>query len=115
MNKLPARTALVLIDVQKGFDSPYWGERNNLQAEAQMEKLLSAWRCAKLPVVHVQHDSEEEQSPLLPGQSGNDFKEAFEPKYGEHVEKSTSIALLSAQPWRAICAQIALILSSSQV
>ena len=87
MNKLPARTALVLIDVQKGFDSPYWGERNNPQAEAQMERLLTAWRNSKLPVVHVKHDSTEEESPLIPGQIGNEFKDAFEPIYGEHVER----------------------------
>jgi len=87
MNKLPANTALVLIDVQKGFDSPYWGKRNNPRAEKNMEILLTAWRKAKMPVVHVQHHSTDPESPLFPGQTGNEFKDAFEPIYGEHVEK----------------------------
>jgi nicotinamidase-related amidase len=87
MKKLPANTALVLIDIQKGFDSPYWGKRNNPQAESNMQKLLTAWRNAKMPVIHVQHHSTEPDSPLYPGQTGNDFKDAFEPIYGEHVEK----------------------------
>jgi nicotinamidase-related amidase len=87
MNKLPSNTALVLIDVQKGFDSPYWGKRNNAQAEANMETLLTAWRKAKMPVVHIQHHSPEPESPLYPGQTGNEFKDAFEPIYGEHIEK----------------------------
>jgi nicotinamidase-related amidase len=87
MNKLTANTALMLIDVQKGFDSPYWGKRNNPQAERNMETLLSAWRKAKMPVVHVQHHSTNPESPLFPGQNGNEFKDALEPIYGEHVEK----------------------------
>ncbi|MDX2107907.1 MAG: hypothetical protein SFY67_16010 [Candidatus Melainabacteria bacterium] len=34
MEKIKSKsTALVLIDVQKGFDSNYWGVRNNLDAE----------------------------------------------------------------------------------
>jgi nicotinamidase-related amidase len=45
--------ALLLIDVQQGFDEPRWGPRNNPDAERQIAALLAAWRQAKWPVLHV--------------------------------------------------------------
>ena len=36
--------ALIIIDVQKAFQLPYWGERNNLLAEENMRILLEEWR-----------------------------------------------------------------------
>jgi len=41
---LPEGTALIVIDVQKGMDEPYWGVRNNPDAEQNMARLLAAWR-----------------------------------------------------------------------
>lgn len=88
-------TALVLIDVQQGFDSSYWGTRNNLGAESNMEKLLLQWRKKKMPVIHVKHNSTELASPLRPGQVGNNFKSEVEPKEQEHVEeKNVNSALI---------------------
>lgn len=71
---LPANAALVLIDVQQGMDDPRWGARNNRGAERQMVRLLSAWRQAGRPVIHVQHLSREPDSPLRPERSGCAFK-----------------------------------------
>ncbi len=64
-------TALILIDVQRGFDEPSWGKRNNPGAEANIARLLDSWTG---PLVLVRHDSTEPGSPLAPGQDGNRFK-----------------------------------------
>jgi nicotinamidase-related amidase len=62
--------ALVVIDVQQGFDDPYWGEPNNPDCLANIGKLLDAWTG---PVVLVRHDSRQAGSPLRPGTPGNAF------------------------------------------
>jgi len=77
MAMLPEPCALVVIDVQRGFDSPVWGRRNNPDCEANVEALIRAWRGRGQPVVFVRHDSQEgPSSPLSPGQPGNAFKPA---------------------------------------
>ena len=75
--------ALVIIDVQKGFDDPFWGKRNNPNAEKNIALLLSEWRKNLRPVVHKQHCSVEPNSPLRPGQPGYEFKDEARPLDGE--------------------------------
>jgi nicotinamidase-related amidase len=88
-------TALVLIDVQKGFDDPAWGLRNNARAEENMAALLRAWREAKRPVIHVRHESKNPGSPLRPGQPGCEIKEIVRPLAGEPVfAKSVNSAFI---------------------
>lgn len=77
------KTALLLIDVQQGFDEPYWGERNNPDAEANIAKLLEAWRAAKRPVFHVKHNSRHARSPLHPSNPGNAYKSIAAPRDSE--------------------------------
>ncbi len=67
-------TALIVIDVQRAFDEPYWGKRNNPEAEANIALLLDGWRAAGQPVILVRHDSVKATSPLAPGNPGNAFK-----------------------------------------
>jgi len=67
--------ALLVIDVQQGFDDPGWGPRDNPDAEANIGRLVAAWTDAGRPIVLVRHDSEEESSPLAPGTPGNALKD----------------------------------------
>lgn len=78
-------TALLLIDVQQGFDDPYWGARNNPQAESNLARLLAAWRAAGRPVFHVKHNSRNPASPLHPANPGNAIKPIVAPRPGEPV------------------------------
>jgi nicotinamidase-related amidase len=74
-----ARTALVVVDVQQGFDElEYWsptGRRDNSACEANVGALIAAWRDAGRPLVYVRHDSDEEGSPLRPGTPGHEFRD----------------------------------------
>jgi nicotinamidase-related amidase len=79
------RKALLLIDVQIGFDAPAWGSRNNPDAERSIAKLLRGWRDAEAPVIHMRHDSRSPDSPLHPDAPGNAFKAEALPRAGEKV------------------------------
>ena len=79
-----ANPALVLIDIQRAFDNPFWGARNNPDAEEKAGQLLSRWRALGWPVAHVQHISIEEGSPLLPG-PGTEFQDVVMPLDDEPV------------------------------
>ena len=71
----PHRTALVVVDVQRAFeDAAYWGRRNNPACEANVARLIEAWRDAGEPLVFVRHDSDEDGSPLRPDHPGNAFR-----------------------------------------
>lgn len=77
------KTALLIIDVQKGFDDPSWGSRNNPDAEKKIASLLSRWREHQRPIVHVRHCSTEPGSPLRPDQPGCEFRDEVKPIAGE--------------------------------
>ncbi len=92
---LPATTALLLIDCQRAWDDPYWGERNNPGAEGQIARLLEAFRKAGRAVIHVKHNAKDPNSPLHPSEPGNAFKPEAVPLPGEPLfEKSVHSAFL---------------------
>lgn len=95
MEKNNQNTALIIIDVQKGFDEPVWGERNNLQAEENIARLLEAWRKHKRPIFHVQHMSLSPSSPLNPNHPGNAMKDELKPLAGEPlIQKNVNSAFI---------------------
>ena len=88
-----SHAALLLIDVQQGFDDPGWGARNNPDAEQRIADLLAAWRATGRPVIHVQHLSLEPRSPLRLDAPGHAFKVearpiADEPVFRKHVNSA---------------------------
>lgn len=86
------RPALIVVDVQVGFDDPRWGARDNPDCEANILALLRSWRDAGDPVVLVRHDSVSEGSPLQPGQPGNALKPGVDGAHDLLVSKSVNSA-----------------------
>jgi nicotinamidase-related amidase len=85
MQTVSRSAALLVIDVQRGFDDASWGRRNNPGMERRIRGILRAWRLSGRAVIHARHMSPDPASPLRPGQAGNDFKPQFAPMRGESV------------------------------
>jgi nicotinamidase-related amidase len=83
------RPALILIDIQKGFDNVEYlgGQRNNLDAENNAGELLQFWRKNQLPIFHIQHCSTTPTSLLHETNEGNEFKDIVKPVSGEPIIK----------------------------
>ncbi len=95
MISFPQNTALILIDIQKGFDDPVWGRRNNPEAETNMATLLHAWRQTGRPIIHIQHCSRNPHSPLHSSSPGNSIKDLAHPQGEEPVlQKSVNSAFI---------------------
>lgn len=85
--------ALVVLDVQRAFDDPAWGERNNPRAEARIAELLEAWRRADAPRFHVRHRSADPAGRFRG--EGFEFKSEVTPEPDEPViTKSVNSALI---------------------
>lgn len=87
-----ARRVLIVVDPQKAFADPAWGPRDNPEAEANIVRLLDAWRGAGQPVVLVRHDSAQPGSPLAPGAPGNAFHDGVDGPHDLLVAKSVNSA-----------------------
>ncbi|MGW1885843.1 cysteine hydrolase family protein [Streptomyces sp. NPDC001970] len=82
--EIAENAALVVVDVQKGFEEEdFWGPRNNPGADGNIAWLIDAWQASRRPVVFVRHDSSTPGSPLRPGHEGNGFKEYVEKRRGQ--------------------------------
>lgn len=91
---IPVNAALVMIDVQKGFErADRWGRRDNPGAEERMEALQRTWLASNRPVVVVQHDSIEPGSTLALNDPGNALKEFVAVESAAlHVRKTVNSA-----------------------
>lgn len=89
---LAANAALIVVDVQNGFDLPGWGARNNLDAEANVALLLAQWRRTGRPIHHVHHHSKAADGKFRPGTHGVTVKAEAVPLAGEsiHVKQVNS-------------------------
>ncbi|MFK0044427.1 cysteine hydrolase family protein [Streptomyces sp. NPDC090741] len=81
---LAPNAALLVIDVQKGFDdASYWGPRNNPAAEANIAALMDAWQRSGRPLVLVQHASRTAGSVLAADRPGHAFKDFVADRAGK--------------------------------
>ena len=81
------RPALLLIDVQRGFDEieAAGTPRNNPQALACITRLLAAFRAAKARIIHIRHASTEPNSVFRPERPGFAVKPEARENPGETV------------------------------
>ena len=86
------RVALLVVDVQQGFDDPVWGPRNNPACEGNIAALVEAWRANGQPIVYVRHDSTEPGSPFTPGEPGNELRDILDGEPDLLVAKSVNSA-----------------------
>lgn len=84
--------ALIVVDVQRGFEAPVWGRRNNPSCEENIAALIAVWREGGWPTVFVRHDSRAPAAPLAPDQPGNDFKSILDGKPDLLVAKEVNSA-----------------------
>jgi len=83
------KIALILIDIQKGFDEEeHWGgNRNNKDAEEKSAQILHRWRELNLPVFHIVHSSQNPNSRLHESHAGFEIKDQVKPVDGEPIIK----------------------------
>ncbi|MFE8702770.1 cysteine hydrolase family protein [Cytobacillus sp. FJAT-54145] len=86
---------LIVIDVQKAFHHPKWGERNNPEAEKNIERLINAWRETNRPIIFVAHISERKESLFYREDIGSEFQDFIRPMPEDLViEKSVNSAFI---------------------
>ena len=89
--------ALILVDIQKGFENEdYWGgNRNNKDAEVICGRILRKWRELNLPIFHIRHSSTNPNSKLHKQNAGFDFNENVLPQENEPIiTKSVNSAFI---------------------
>ena len=69
-----SNATLVVVDVQAGFDDPWWGRRNNPDADRNIAALVDVFADSGRPMVFVRHDSTDASSPLHRDRPGNELK-----------------------------------------
>jgi nicotinamidase-related amidase len=85
MSQLAPNAALIVIDVQRAFADPSWGQRNNPDAETMIARLLAGWRETKRPVIHVHHRSRHPTGLFHADRVGSEVMPQALPLAGEPV------------------------------
>src|SRR5947209_5979519 len=86
----------LVIDVQKAFDLPDWGTRNNPEAEKRIQELLEHWRNRSAPIIHVRHRSESAAGRFRGEEI--EFKPEATPREDEPViEKTVNSAFIGTE------------------
>lgn len=82
-----SRTALLIVDVQEGFDelARAGQHRNNPQALDRIVELLDDCRAKGVAIIHVRHESRDPQSPFRQDRKGFAVKEEVRERPGEVV------------------------------
>jgi nicotinamidase-related amidase len=75
VDTLNDNAALLVVDVQRGFDDPWWGRRDNPAADQNIAALTEAFAGTGRPLIFVRHDSTDPASPLHPTGAGNQLKQ----------------------------------------
>jgi nicotinamidase-related amidase len=95
MTRIAANAALIVIDVQKGFDEPAWSGRNNPHAEENIGQLVAEWDRTRRPIVRVRHASKYQESTLYEDHPGHAYKQVVaDIKPALEVVKSVHSAFL---------------------
>lgn len=68
------QTALIVIDVQREFDDPSHGRRDNPDAEANIGALVAAWQHAGRPIVRVAQTEPDSEGGFAPDSPSHAFK-----------------------------------------
>lgn len=77
---------LIVIDVQKAFFNPAWGNRNNPNAEENIDRLIRHWREMGRPIIFVQHISKNKSSFFyFEKKEDIEFRDFIQPLEGEIV------------------------------
>ena len=89
---------LIVIDMQKAFFDPALGNRNNPQAEENIEKLIVHWRERERPVIFVQHISQNQNSFFYYEKEGSEFMDFIKPLEDDIViTKSVNSAFIGTE------------------
>jgi nicotinamidase-related amidase len=90
MRRIQENAALIIVDVQKSFNDPSWGRRNNPDAEENIVQILDKWRATSRPVFHIQHVSKSTESSLFHfTKETHEFKDMVQPLAGESIIQKT--------------------------
>ncbi len=88
-------TALIVLDVQKAIDNPKWASKNNPGYVDTIVDLLTAFRAASLPVIHIRHDEPNPASTYHTGGPGNAIKAEVAPLASEKlIAKNVNCAFI---------------------